>query len=69
MNTDPVESSSNRIVLICLFYQQHSKKLNVSSAHAMKAYRESTGIAPLSLNHGAKYRWVVHRFTPGKEDG
>jgi hypothetical protein len=31
--------------------------------HVMKAYRENRGIAPLILNLGARWRWVIN-ITP-----
>jgi hypothetical protein len=36
---------------------------NVVPVHAMKAYRGRSGIAPVILNLGAKWRWVVN-ITP-----
>ena len=52
MNTDPLDSSSNPVVLIYLFYE-HSNNIKVFSVHAMKAYMESKDIGPVSLNLGA----------------
>ena len=52
MNTDPLDSSSNPVVLIYLFYE-HSNNIKVFSVNAMKAYMESKDIGPVSLNLGA----------------
>ena len=38
-------------------------KTNVIPIHAMKAYRRSSGTAPLILNLGARWWWLVN-ITP-----
>jgi hypothetical protein len=48
-------------ILYCLATKYKGKgKVPV---HAMKAYRGSRGIAPLSLNLGTRRKWVVN-FMP-----
>ena len=39
------------------------KKGKIFRPHAMKAYRANRGTAPLILNFGTRWRWLVN-FTP-----
>lgn len=55
------------------FNQKKKKKVQLFLSKARRAYRESTGMAPLILNFAIRWRWAVNfksgRFTPRKEPG